>query len=92
MLLGGANQPNEWGAQAQHRADAYQPPLRRPDSLGQALQVTIGPREETLPHAWGAPGSGAPEATRTRSSMVALLVRLSRIASAFENWCGKRVG
>jgi hypothetical protein len=56
MLLGGANQPNEWGAQAQHRADAYQPPLRRPDSLGQALPVTIGPREETLPHAWRCTG------------------------------------
>ena len=42
-LQGGANQPNDRRSQAQHRAHACQPPLRRQDSLGQVLQVTISP-------------------------------------------------
>ena len=30
------------------------------NSLGQTLQVTIGPRQKALPHAWGRAGVGRP--------------------------------
>ena len=43
-LQGGANQPNDRRSQTQHGAHAYQPSLRRQDSHGQVLQVTISPR------------------------------------------------
>ena len=55
-LQGGANQPNDRRSQTQHGADACQPSLRRQDSHGQVLQVTISPRQEALPHAWGCVG------------------------------------
>ena len=43
-LQGGPNQPNDRRSQTQHGAHACQPSLRRQDSLGQVLQVTISPR------------------------------------------------
>ena len=48
-------------SQAQHRADAYEFPVRRQDPLGQALQITIGQRQKTLPDAWRCAGIRCPE-------------------------------
>ena len=63
-VLSGADRPNDWRTQTEHGPYACQRPLRRQDPLGPTLQVVSRPRQKALPHAWGAPGSGAPRGNK----------------------------
>jgi hypothetical protein len=47
-----------------HAADAFQSPLRRKDSLRQALQVTSGPWQKALPYARGRLGIRRPRGNK----------------------------
>jgi len=49
---------------AQHRSDAVEPAPWGQGPLGQALHISGGERQKTLPHAWGAPGSGTPRGNK----------------------------